>query len=87
MNERQLARKYLMTQPLPANFNPHAYLDAVSGNPDAWKQLMTKVSAANLTPGPVKQPGFFDRFANLGPKPTGTVPQRSLQDLTSSMGD
>lgn len=51
--DRQLARKWLMTQPLPADFNADAYLSAVSRNPEAWSELANKARTAGTKPGPV----------------------------------
>lgn len=58
--ERQLARKYLQTQPLPPNFDFHAYLSAVSSDPKAWAEFMGKVRAPGALPGPAARPGFID---------------------------
>jgi hypothetical protein len=49
---RQLARKWLTTQPLPPNFDVNAYLAAVSSDPKAWAELMDKTKASAVRPGP-----------------------------------
>ena len=58
--DRQEARKWLTTQPLPANFDANAYLSAVASDPAAWAELMKKANAPGAPPGPVA-PGFTDQ--------------------------
>jgi hypothetical protein len=51
--ERQAVRSYLKKVALPANFDVNAYMGAVSQNPAAWKELVSKGRALGVT-----KPGF-----------------------------
>jgi hypothetical protein len=51
---RQLARKWLLTQPLPDNFDANAYLAEVANDPKAWTELMDKSKTSAVAPGPTQ---------------------------------
>jgi hypothetical protein len=51
-NERRMARKYLNTLALPADFDVNAYLNAVSASDEAWDDFKKRMSKTNLTAAP-----------------------------------
>gem|GEM_PF-5232666 len=57
--ERQEARNYLQTQPLPRGFDANAFLAKASSDPDIWKALMAKVTTAAQKQQEPKKTGFF----------------------------
>ena len=65
--DRQMARKWLQTQPLPANMDVNAYLDQAAAHPESWSKLMEHVNAAGLTPGASPQKHWYNFGGGTAP--------------------
>ena len=97
--DRQLARQWLQTQPLPDGFDSHSYLAAVASDPRAWAELMGKVKTSGVRPGPAApRPSSFlgptrlqgeagapAPFRAPAPPVAPTQPQGDLRGLVESM--
>jgi hypothetical protein len=65
--ERQMIRKWLLTQPLPADFNVNAFLDAAMRNPEHWQGLVADARKVATTTRPAAPPSGAAFFAGQGP--------------------
>jgi hypothetical protein len=77
--ERQMIRKWLLTQRLPADFNVNAFLDDASLNPEHWQGLVNDARKVATTTRPSAAPEApFARAAEMGEgaglPPPGTTP-------------
>ena len=72
--DRQMARKWLQTQPLPANMDVNAYLDAAASHPESWNKLMEHVNASGLAPGAVPQKHWYNFGGGAAPATSAPAP-------------
>jgi len=66
MDERQMARKYLTTQPLQPNTDINALLTETAKNPIAWGELMKRAQTSGVVGGPPPpKPPWYSRSLGI----------------------